>query len=157
MNSEISGAIFSDCRKYRYDLWRVWDKSKSCVVFIGLNPSTANEIENSPTLNKCVAYAKRFEFGGLHMINLFAYIATNPKDMLIADDPIGIDNNRWISQICNNRDTIAVWSNHGKHRNRDVDVKKLIANLKCLKINKNGTPAHPLYLSKDIIPIKYED
>jgi hypothetical protein len=74
-----TGAIFSDCRKYRFALRRNWDESKPYVMFIGLNPSTADEIENDPTINRCISYARSWGYGGLFMANLFAFRATDHK------------------------------------------------------------------------------
>lgn len=76
----IKGAQFSQCRKYRYALWRTWDDD-SHITFIGLNPSTADETEDDPTIRRCIAYAKKWEFGGINMLNLFAFRATSPGDM----------------------------------------------------------------------------
>ena len=76
-----SGAIFSSCRKYRYALWRNWDETKPCVMIIGLNPSTADENENDPTITRCINFAKSWGYGGVCVTNLFAYCATVPSDM----------------------------------------------------------------------------
>ncbi len=89
-------ANLSECRKYRYALWRTWDKSKPYAMFIGLNPSTADETENDPTINRCINYSKDWGFGGLCMVNLFAFRATDPSDMMASKDPIGSDNDDWI-------------------------------------------------------------
>lgn len=81
-------AILSDDRKYRYSLSRVWDESKNKVMFIGLNPSTADETEDDPTIRRCINFAKSWGYVGLEMTNLFAFRATAPKDMKNTKEPI---------------------------------------------------------------------
>lgn len=85
-------AKFSECRKYRYALWRTWDETKPHVMIIGLNPSTADETKNDSTITKCINFAKSWDYGGLCMANLFAYRATKPSDMIASNDPVGTDN-----------------------------------------------------------------
>jgi hypothetical protein len=85
-------AKFSACRKYRYALWRTWDESKPNVMIIGLNPSTADENENDPTITRCINFAKSWGYGGVCVTNLFAYCATVPSDMKESNDPIGSEN-----------------------------------------------------------------
>lgn len=99
MNMLRSDVVFSDCRKYRFALWRVWDDSLPRVMFIGLNPSTADESDDDPTLIRCIRYAKSWGYGGICMANLFAFRATDPKVMLSAKDPVGADNDRWLLEL----------------------------------------------------------
>lgn len=86
-----SGAEISDCRRYRYSLWRLWTNQgfSNCVAFIGLNPSTADEIDNDMTITKCIGFAERWGFGGVYMLNLYCFRATQPLDLVQSDDPIG--------------------------------------------------------------------
>ena len=86
-------ASMSQCGLYRYTLWRVWDESKPACVFVGLNPSTADASEDDATIRRCVRFAKDWDCGELLMLNLFAFRATRPKDMLAACDPVGEENN----------------------------------------------------------------
>jgi len=85
----ISDAKLSVCRKYRYALWRIWDKSKPIVLFISLNPSTADEKEDDPTIRRCIGFAKSWGYGGLCMANLFAYRTKSPSEMMSAKDRLG--------------------------------------------------------------------
>ena len=149
-------ARFSPCRQYRYILWRIWDESRPFVMFIGLNPSTANETENDPTINRCINYSKSWGYGGLYMANLFAFRATKPVDMKKAKDAaIGPDNDKWLVKIAKKADiVIAAWGNHGRYLNRSERVVKMLSNLYYLKLNQSGEPAHPLYLKADLNPIK---
>ena len=85
-------AILSEDRKYRYVLSRIWDESKSMVMIIGLNPSTADETIDDPTIVRCIDFAKNWGYGGIYMLNLFAFRATLPKDMFSVENPIGDEN-----------------------------------------------------------------
>lgn len=147
-------AKFSDCRKYRYALWRTWDESKPCVMFIGLNPSTANEVDNDSTINRCIDYAKSWGYGSLCMANLFAFKATKPTEMFAATEPIGVENDAWLKSLASQSAlVVAAWGNDGSHQDRSTNVKKMLGNLYCLKINATGEPAHPLYQPANAKPI----
>ena len=150
-------AILSADRKYRYVLTRIWDEAKPTVVFIGLNPSTADEETDDPTIRKCIGYAKRWGYGKLIMVNLFAFRSTDPSMLKRVEDPVGPDNGSYIQKCVSESNlVIACWGNHGKLLNRDKVLMGSLPNLVCLKRNKNGTPHHPLYLSKDITPMPYK-
>ena len=150
MSTIKKSAVFSPCRKYRYSLTRSWNSAEDCVLFIGLNPSIADEINDDPTLIRCINFAKDWGYGGLIMVNLFAYMSTHPTDLKKAKLPIGKNNNKHIlknhqkSQL-----TIAAWGNDGHFLKRDKEVLRIINNPMCLNINKSGQPAHPLYQKKD--------
>src|SRR6478752_4672321 len=108
---EVSGAEFSEDRKYRYMLWRVWDKRKAKVMFIGLNPSTANEREDDPTIKRVCAIAKHNGFGGVYMLNCFAYISTDPS-LLVHDSASEEFNNDTlitVAGLC--WDVVFAWGN----------------------------------------------
>ena len=139
-------AQLSKCRQYRYALWRTWDNSLPKVMFVGLNPSTADEKMNDPTLTRCIGYAKSWGFGGVIMANLFAYRATQPEDMKNAIDPIGKRNNYWLKRLAKeSKLMVAAWGNHGQFLQRSTHVKQQLVDLYYLKLNKSGEPAHPLY------------
>ena len=149
-------ATFSDCRKYRYALSRTWNGKKKTILFIGLNPSTANEKIDDPTIRRCINYAQNWGYGSLLMVNLFAYRATMPSELKNVKNPIGNDNDLHIIELSKKADiAVAAWGNEGSLLNRDKEVKKILPNLMCLKINKSGQPAHPLYQKKDLKLIKY--
>lgn len=153
------GAILSRNRLYRYVLWREWDTSKGTCVFIGLNPSTANETEDDPTLRRCVNFAKDWGFGKCVIINLFAYRTTNPDELKKQDKPVGYKNNHHIkTESVNAAMVVAAWGNHGFFLKRDEKVLKLLKDirLKCFKLTSKGQPVHPLYQSKDISLIDYK-
>ncbi|BDI33432.1 hypothetical protein CCAX7_54830 [Capsulimonas corticalis] len=155
--AEQSSAELSECRQYRYVLRRVWDASKAPVMFIGLNPSTADETEDDATICKCRAYAKRWGFGGLFMVNVFAFRARHPEAMKGAADPIGpINDEVLLSQAALAGMIIAAWGAHGAHRNGAHRVQTLLTSngyrLHYLDLTKDGEPRHPLYLPGDLTP-----
>ena len=155
-NSIYSGAEFSKCRKYRYTLWRTWDESIQKLLFIGLNPSTADEINDDPTMRRCIRFSKDLGYGGFIMANIFAYRSTNPEKLKIVKDPIGDKNNYWIKKLDQEAGlTIAAWGTHGEYLNRGKEIMELLDNLYCLRKTKGGFPAHPLYLPSFLKPIKY--
>jgi hypothetical protein len=122
-------------------------------MFIGLNPSTADEIEDDPTLIRCMNYAKSWGYGGVCMANLFAFRSTNPEVMLKANDPVGQDNDRWLVELSQKAGlVVAAWGNSGSFMGRSHQVKQLLSNLHCLKMNKSGEPAHPLYQKASLQP-----
>ena len=146
-------AILSEDRQYRYVLSRIWDANKPIVVFIGLNPSTADELNDDSTISKCINYAKSWGYGGFYMLNLFAYRAKNPSDMFNAKEPIGSENDNFIKEYIKKSDkVVCVWGNNGDFKQRGESVLELVPNAYYLKLNKSGQPAHPLYLKSDLIP-----
>lgn len=146
-------AEFSPCRTYRYVLWRIWGGSTGYAMFIGLNPSTADETTNDPTVRRCIAYAKYWGYSGLCMTNLFAYRATDPAEMRRAVDPVGPDNNDWLRDAGSLASVIvAAWGCHGRHHGRDLVVRQMFPQLTYLRLTKDGHPAHPLYLPKTLMP-----
>ncbi len=146
-------ATFSECRNYRYALWRTWDNSKPVVMFVGLNPSTADESTDDPTLTRCINYAKSWGYGGVCVANLFAFRATEPLEMKKSNDPIGRENDKWLKNLASKAGlVVAAWGNYGSYLGRSSEVKALISNMYCLKINKSGEPAHPLYQAAKLKP-----
>lgn len=133
-------------KTYRYELTRIFDESKPIIILIGLNPSTANDKENDPTILKCISYAKNWNCGGFIMVNLFAFQATKPKDLLKEENPIGADNDKYIKAAILKREKIVCcWGKLGTYKGRGAEVLKLIDKPYCLYKLKNGQPAHPLY------------
>ena len=153
---------FSACQRYRYTWELIWDPALPPVAFIGLNPSTADENSPDPTVRRCIAYSKAWGHGGLIMLNLFAWRATEPRDMKARDDPVGPDNDWWLrdqvsSVNAKSGGVIAVWGTHGTYRGRDVEVIGLLRGfpLHYLKLTKDGCPGHPLYLKGDLKPVRW--
>jgi len=156
MSFIYKNATFSSSRAYRYSLSRIWDKKKKYVLFIGLNPSTANEEVDDPTIRRCGNYAKNWGYGGFMMVNLFAYRTTLTSNLKKVKYPVGKDNDKYIVKLSKKADiTVAAWGNNGNLYSRDKKVLSLIPNLMCLKVNKSGQPAHPLYLNKNLKLTKF--
>lgn len=146
--------IFSSCRTYRYALWREWIGGDGYAMFVGLNPSTADETQDDPTIRRCIAYAKAWGYSGLCMTNLFAYRATQPEDMKSATDPVGPENDAYLKTLAEGAGVIvAAWGVHGTHGGRHNAVRAMLPGLHCLALTKDGHPGHPLYLRKTLTPI----
>ncbi len=91
-----STAIYSDCERYRYALSRVWNEGGRKVSFVMLNPSTATEVQNDPTVERCERRARALGFGAFRVCNIFAWRDTDPSKMKKAAEPIGAANDATI-------------------------------------------------------------
>ena len=134
--------------------------SKQFVAFIGLNPSTADETQDDPTVRRCIGFAKHWGFGGMFMLNIFALRSTDPRALYRAEDPTGPENDYWITQVVQKREVtrvVACWGNHGALLSRGWEVKKLDRLRGALwrigELTKTGQPRHPLYLKGDLVPV----
>lgn len=152
-----SVARFSDCERYRYELVRRWAQGP-ILLFVMLNPSTADEFQNDPTVGRCQQRALQMSYGAFAVANLFALRSTDPAALLSAADPIGRRNDAAIRRLCLAAESvICAWGNHRAIGNRAADVLQLIRQAghepKALKLNRDGSPAHPLYLPYSISPV----
>ncbi|MGT2908259.1 DUF1643 domain-containing protein [Streptococcus dentiloxodontae] len=119
------------------------------MLFIGLNPSTADETVDGPTIRRCISFGKSWGYGGLYMTNLFAYRSTDPINLWAVDDPIGDDNDYYILNYAEISDEIvACWGNSGFYQHRSKEISNLLEEIYCFGQNKSGEPEHPLYLKK---------
>ena len=145
-------------RAYRYVLTRTWDTRRPQLAVIGLNPSTATEHVDDPTIRRLVRFARDNTYGGIVMLNLFALRATKPEVMKRDPQPIGRLNDEAIAACCATYDTLCAWGAHGAHLDRARIVTQLLrdmnAKLLCLGRTKAGEPSHPLYLdaSTPLVP-----
>lgn len=155
-----SGAEFSECRTYRYALWRHWDWEgyASCCMFIGLNPSTADETVNDPTIRRCINFAKSWGYGGIYMMNLYAFRATLPTDMVKAVDPVGPGNDQAFGYYRSKvGKVVAAWGSiETRYRPRlswSSRIKAVLSQVNqpvwCLGKTQDGSPRHPLYVKGD--------
>lgn len=149
--------MFSPCRIYRYGLWRIWDSEAPMVTFVMLNPSTADDIENDPTVERCVRRAVEMGYGGLRVANIFALRSRDPAQLYKVDDPIGPDNDAAILQTAQTSDrVICAWGGHGNYLGRGETVRSLLINAGItpyrLMLNEDGTPKHPLYVAYSVLP-----
>lgn len=155
--AKYSGAKFSPDRKRRFYLYRKWDTSKPIIAFVGLNPSTANEDKNDPTINKLISFASRNGFGGFYMLNLFTIVSPDPsvlKDEEDEDFDINVEVIKTLQNTCD--ELVFCWGNFDTHGRAEKMIKEF-PHAKCFKQNKNGSPAHPLYLPRDITLKEYDD
>ncbi|UYV37720.1 DUF1643 domain-containing protein [Rhodobacteraceae bacterium D3-12] len=147
-----STAVYSECEAYRYALTRVWDEAGRKVLFIMLNPSTATEVQNDPTVERCERRARALGFGGFRVTNIFAWRDTDPRKMRAAADPVGPLNDATITEGCGWADQIiAAWGTHGAHLQRGPAVEALLRDsgreIYHLGLTKDGHPKHPLYIA----------
>ena len=154
-------AIYSDCENYRYALTRVWDAGKPRVLFVMLNPSTATEVQNDPTVERCERRARALGFGAFRVTNIFAWRATDPKVMRAQADPVGPQNDQMIRESVawatgEGDQIICAWGAHGAHLDRGAAVERLLRatgrDLHQLGLTKAGAPKHPLYIAYDRQP-----
>lgn len=141
-------AIYSPCEKYRYLLEIVWSRGPLCTV-IGLNPSTATELEDDPTLRRCQGFARGWKCGGLAMLNAFGWRSTIREVLVRVPDPIGPGNTiEFIRGVCEagGGPRVAAWGNDGHLLGRAHQIAAAIPDLQCLHVTKQGHPGHPLYL-----------
>ena len=153
-----TGARFSPCRTWRYKLWRRWSPAGPMVAFIGLNPSTADEINDDPTVRRCLGFARRWGFGGMYMLNVFAYRSTNPRALMAAADPVGPRNGAALRTTCRRCDMVVVcWGVWGRLCDRGEVVIELLGGMPihCLGTTREGHPKHPLYLRSSTMPVRF--
>jgi hypothetical protein len=156
---ESSGATFSECKKYRYRLWRKWGDAPP-AVFIMLNPSTADEVDNDPTVERCERRARAMGHGGLRVANIFALRSTDPQVLYTAEDPVGPDNDASILESAKDAGiVICAWGCDGNLNGRGEQVLAMLKQAGIephyLVLNKDGTPKHPLYVGYDVQPVKW--
>ncbi len=159
-----TGATFSPCRRYRYALWREWDETKPTVIFCGLNPSTADETQDDPTIRRELDFARRWGFGRLVKVNAYAWRSTDPKGLWSVEDPRGVDNFLAIKAHCfdcmHKRQGglfVAAWGNNIRERDSNDLLRALRfegVKVHALKLTKQGNPNHTLYLPKTAWPFE---
>lgn len=151
-NDAQSTAQYSDCQRFRYALTRIWQPDGPRLLFVMLNPSTATEVQNDPTVERCERRARALGFGGFRVCNIFAWRDTDPRNMRTAKDPIGPENDQIIHDACQWADQIiCAWGTHGAHLQRGPAVETLMRascdHLFHLGLSKAGHPKHPLYIA----------
>lgn len=160
-----SVAVYSPCESYRYLLTRVWDAGGARALFVMLNPSTATEFQNDPTVERCERRARALGFGAFRVTNIFAFRATDPRVMRAQADPVGPDNDRAILDsaagwVRGDGDLIlCAWGTHGAHLGRGPVVEALLRGtgrpLFTLGLSQGGHPKHPLYIGYDCQPARW--
>jgi len=145
-----NGAIFGEDRSYRYALYRIWDPTLTTIMFIGLNPSTANETEDDPTIRRVKRFAKDNGYGSVMMVNLFAYVTAYPEELKKCADPVGKFNDQFLKDLgktCS--EIVFAWGSFPEAKDRAKEVIKLFPDGVCLLQNRDGSPRHPLYVPAD--------
>ena len=147
---------------YRYTLHRQWSEAHFTLPIIMLNPSTADETEDDPTIRRCVEFATRDGFGGIHVVNLFAIRATDPNELWDFLDPIGPENDDHIGNMARaaahfHVPVLCAWGAHPMAKDRQHDVLAMLMNVEtvCLGRTAAGRPRHPLYLRSDTKTVRY--
>ena len=154
--SSSLGAVDNECqfspdRRHRYSLIHRWNPlfGDKLILWIGLNPSTADEAKLDPTLTRIADFSKRAGFDGFWMANLFALRTPYPEEMMKADDPVGPENDAWLLRAAERCERIvAAWGVTGTYQARADAVVQLLASreLSCLGVTQDGHPRHPLYV-----------
>lgn len=152
----VSRAVYSRCGGYRFLLGRVWAPGPT-LLWVMLNPSTATERQNDPTVARGVRRARAMGFGAVEIVNLFAFRATRPQDLLRAADPVGQGNDAVIAAAARRAGQILCgWGAHGGHQGRAARVTGLLRGrghaLWHLGLTQGGQPRHPLYLGYGVVP-----
>jgi len=151
-SSQPNGADFCLCRKYRYRLWRTWgvpdQPTKRLCLFILLNPSTADERADDRTVQRCRAFAQSWGFGGMDVVNLFAFRSTDPTALRGVPDPIGPSNDAAIlSALQRAEQVVCAWGGHGTLHNRGAAVMRMLqgkgVEAFCFGRTRTGQPVHP--------------
>lgn len=153
-----STAIISPCGLYRYELRRIWDQGKPLLVVCMLNPSTADEEKNDPTITTLIHFAKLWGYGGLLVVNFCAFRASQPKVMWAAKDPAGPENHDYIRKALryaseNGNRALAAWGAVDHLDSvflREAEIWKV--ELICLGLTKAGNPKHPMARGAHRIP-----
>jgi len=159
----IGYAIFSECQRYRYGLSRVAYPEKKTLMYVLLNPSTADAQKNDPTVARCWVRARNLGYGQMLIGNLFAIRSADPRDIFKESDPVGPDNDTYLVIMAAAAHTIILgWGNEGAYRGRSKQVVKLLREnyarpLYCLHMNGSGMPKHPLYLRYDLPLIEFKE
>ena len=153
----VSVARYSDCERNRYDLTRTWEPSGPNVLFVMLNPSTATELANDPTVARVERRARSMGFGAYRVCNLFAWRATEPKQLFATAAPVGPKNDEVLVEACHGADqNICGWGNHGTFGSRGATVEALMRgsghSLFNLGLTQQGHPRHPLYVPYSVAP-----
>lgn len=151
---DLNNAVFSVTKHRRYALWRTWDPSYPKLLFIGINPSTADGEKNDPTINRLTTIPKGWGYGGLMIANLSSKISSNPKEVREVRDSFLIEDDyiKWMKGQC--EDTVVMWGNEGKRfMNRINQIKAIIPEPYCFYQNANGHPRHPLYMANEDLHI----
>ena len=158
MISQFQGAVFDHTKKHRILLWRLWDE-KPRVLFIGLNPSTANELIDDPTVRRLASFAQSWAYGGFYLCNVFSYCTAHPEELSSARRPTPKAThpaNQGAILMAEKLTALSVlmWGDGILKVENGWSFAADVANLAgptvlCFGKTKKGNPVHPLYLSRN--------
>lgn len=157
MNYLEQSATISEDQQYRYSLARKVSDGERILLFVGLNPSTADAKLDDPTIRRCVGFAKLWGFSWLLMGNVYAFRSTDPKKLQTVENPVGSRNRNELDKMMAVSElVIAAWGNNSLTAEAKEIADWIVKQdkTKCLGQNKNGTPKHPLYLRASTEPRK---
>jgi hypothetical protein len=167
LQAMIRAAVISPCGLFRYSLTRSWDAKRPRLLFVMLNPSTADALLDDRTVTKCVAFATRLGYGSIEIVNLWAFRTKNPVVLKAADYPVGAENDAHIAAACARADlVICAWGQNARRNGRNLPrVAQVLGLIRtwsasgpmALRLSEDGTPWHPLYLPGDLTPVPLED
>lgn len=146
-------ALISKDGRYRYWLTRSWGQGDR-LCFVMLNPSTADADYDDPTIRRCIGFAKREDYDGINVVNLFAFRATDPGDLRRASrfgmDITGPENDKWINEAFPFGHVVFGWGSNARHWPlRTEAVAGMVEGPMCLGVTKDGHPRHPLMVRAD--------
>ncbi len=142
-------------------MWRTWDETRPRLLWVLLNPSMADEQTDDPTLRRCIRFSREWQYGGLEVVNLFAFRTPHPHDLHRAADPVGSKNDRYLAEVAARAaGIILAWGTKGIYLQRNHKVLALrslhtIQPLCCLGTAHNGCTRHPLYSPRSTRPVPY--
>lgn len=150
-------AVYSRCMAYRYLLERKWDPALPTILFVMLNPSTATELRNDPTVERCERRARAMGFGSFAVCNIFALRSTDPRALRSHPEPVGSGNDRVIARSAALASAVVcAWGSHGEFLSRGHLVESMLRgmglDLLCLGLCSSGQPRHPLYVGYSTSP-----
>jgi hypothetical protein len=153
-------ALVSDCGTWRYWLSRRLSMGERAIAFVGLNPSTADAVQDDPTIRREVDYARRWGFDWYFKANLYAYRSTNPDVLKTLTEPesIGPENAEALAWVTQKAElVICAWGSEPLTPAAECVAKRLmgLSHARYLKRNQDGMPAHPLYLKKTLVPLAF--
>jgi hypothetical protein len=151
-------AFFNQGKTHRFSLLREWDPNGRTILFIGLNPSMADDVYDDPTIRRVINFAKSWKFGRLYFANLFSFKTPDPKVLLEnLPDAILKETDNHLKDMISRADRVVVcWGSWAFVGKRAKDVLAMIPDPYCFGKNMDGQPKHPLYLKANTELIKYE-
>lgn len=163
LSEQGRGAVLSDDGLYRYQLSRQWGPNpRNCILWVMLNPSTADADSDDPTIRRCIGFSRRWGFDALKVVNLYALRCTRPVHLEHHPDPVGPDNEEWIAHSLESVDQVVfAWGAHKPPRTAPYDVVLNVetiigsTNLPIVALGwtQDGHPRHPLYVKGDSEPL----